>query len=91
MKKCYHIRIYGKVQGVWYRASTQRKANELGLTGFVQNKADGTVYAEAEGTSEALDALVAWCKEGPPFAKVTKVEFEESELVNFDKFEVRRG
>lgn len=91
MKKCYQIRIYGKVQGVWYRASTQRKAKELGLSGFVRNEADGSVYAEAEGTAAELKALVEWCQEGPPFAKVARVEFEESNLKNFDDFEVRRG
>ena len=90
MKKCYQIRIYGKVQGVWYRASTERQAKTLGLTGFVRNEPDGSVYVEAEGEISGLQKLVDWCKEGPPFAQVKKVEFEEIPVQGFDSFEVRR-
>ena len=58
MKQCWQITIQGKVQGVWYRASTQRQARNLGLVGYVQNELDGSVYAVAQGDSKSLQALV---------------------------------
>ena len=91
MKKHYQLKITGKVQGVWYRASTQRKAQELGIAGFVCNKADGSVYAELEGEEELLKKMVEWCREGPPFARVTQVEMEEGMLKGFENFVVKRG
>lgn len=85
------MRVHGKVQGVFFRASTQEKAQELGLTGFVQNEPDGTVYLEAEGDATALEKLRQWAHEGPRRAKVEKVEAEEQqELQGFEKFEQRR-
>lgn len=86
----YDIRVYGKVQGVWYRASTRQKAEELGLTGFVQNMPDGSVYIEAEGPKDRLDALVAWCHEGPPLARVARVEVQEGPVKGFSDFVIRR-
>ncbi|WP_347157444.1 acylphosphatase [Pontibacter chitinilyticus] len=85
------IRVYGKVQGVFFRASTQEKAEELGLTGFVQNEPDGSVYLEAEGNDEALQQLQQWVHQGPRRARVEKVEVEEQEdIANFKEFEQRR-
>jgi len=90
MSKLIKVRIYGKVQGVSFRASTRRKARELGLTGFVQNEPDGTVYAEMEGEQEQLDAMLKWCHEGPPLARVDRIEVEEDESVDFQDFQIRR-
>jgi acylphosphatase len=85
------MRVHGKVQGVFFRASTQGKALELGLTGFVRNEPDGTVYLEAEGNPEALKDLEAWAHQGPDHARVEKVVVEEKEgLKGFDRFEQRR-
>ncbi len=89
--KHYNIRVTGKVQGVWYRDSTRRKAIELGVTGFVRNESDGSVYLEAESDEENLKKLVEWCREGPPNAVVQKVEFEESERKGFSDFEISRS
>jgi len=90
-RKRVAMRVHGKVQGVFFRASTQEKAQELGLTGFVQNEPDGTVYLEAEGSAQALKQLEQWAHEGPRRAKVEKVEVEEKqELKGFEKFEQRR-
>ncbi len=85
------MRVHGKVQGVFFRASTQEEAQQLGLTGFVQNEQDGTVYLEAEGSAAALEALRQWALEGPRRAKVEQIEVEEKEeLQGFKKFEQRR-
>ncbi|MCX2742054.1 acylphosphatase [Pontibacter anaerobius] len=90
-KKRVAMRVHGKVQGVFFRASTQEKAEELGLTGFVQNEPGGTVYLEAEGSPEALKQLEQWAYDGPRHAKVEKVEVEEKDsLEGFDGFEQRR-
>jgi acylphosphatase len=68
------LTISGKVQGVFYRASTEAIARQLGLTGWVRNLPDGRVEAIAEGPREALERLVAWCHQGPPDARVSGVE-----------------
>jgi acylphosphatase len=71
------IRVYGLVQGVSFRAYAAREARRLGLSGFVRNEPDGSVYAEAEGDDEAVQQFVEWCKHGPPAAHVERVETED--------------
>ncbi|RMG59518.1 MAG: acylphosphatase [Bacteroidetes bacterium] len=71
--KRYAIRVTGKVQGVFFRQSTQQEANRLGLAGFVRNEPDRSVYLEAEGAEAALQALIRWCHTGPPLARVEEV------------------
>jgi acylphosphatase len=88
--KCYSIRVSGKVQGVFYRASAYEKASSLSLTGFVRNERDGSVYIEAEGEQGKLESLVEWCRQGPPSAVVAGVEVKEESIKNFKGFEVRR-
>lgn len=66
--------ITGRVQGVGYRASCQRQAASLGLTGWVRNRWDGAVEALLEGDAAAVARMVEWCWQGPPFADVTNVE-----------------
>lgn len=90
MKKAVSLQIYGKVQGVWFRASTQMKARELGITGFVKNQSDGSVYIEAEGYDKALATFVGWCNEGPKHAQVTEVVRKDMQPVGFDSFDIRR-
>ncbi|WP_242922090.1 acylphosphatase [Pontibacter liquoris] len=85
------LRVHGNVHGVFFRASTQEKARELGLTGFVQNEPNGTVYMEAEGDPLALEMLEAWAHVGPEHATVKKVEVEEKpDLAGYTSFEQRR-
>ncbi|MEM1322635.1 MAG: acylphosphatase [Bacteroidota bacterium] len=84
------IQVYGKVQGVWYRASTRNKARELGLCGIVRNESDGSVYIEAEGPAEAVEALREWCKQGPPHARVERIESRTMPPVGRSQFEVHR-
>ena len=73
------IRVFGRVQGVYYRASTQQKAKELGLTGWVRNCSDGTVEVLAQGKRTDLNALMRWCEDGPPLARVQKVNVHWNE------------
>ena len=89
MNQKFAIKIYGKVQGVFFRASTREKAKELGVNGFVENLENGAVYIEAEGSKEKLEELVKWCHEGPASAEITKVEVEEREPVGFKSFQIR--
>lgn len=86
----YNILVTGKVQGVFYRASAQQAAEQLGVTGFVRNQPDGSVYIEAEGDEDQLEQLVAWCRKGPPAAKVEKVVVSNADLVQFRSFDIRR-
>lgn len=76
MPKRLHITVHGRVQGVFFRTTAQKRAIELGLTGFVQNDAGGSVSILAEGPEERLQALLDWCYTGPRWAKVEKVDFE---------------
>lgn len=78
------------MQGVWFRDSTRRKASELGISGFVRNERDGSVFIEAEGAPESLNKLIEWCREGPPNAKVEDVATEQASLRNYAGFEIRR-
>ncbi len=68
------VRIHGKVQGVWFRAWTEETASRLGLQGWVRNRRDGTVEALFDGASEAVEAMLEACREGPRLAQVTSVE-----------------
>lgn len=84
-----HIRITGKVQGVWYRASAKDKAIQLGLTGQVWNEANGDVSAVVQGEEESVTHFIDWCWQGPPLANVSKVEvFEISAEEDFTSFEI---
>jgi len=74
MKTRVHVIISGHVQGVWFRASTKQKAEELGLTGWVKNTEVGDVEAVFEGDQAVVDKMVTWCWKGPPLAKVEDVK-----------------
>ncbi len=66
--------IFGRVQGVFFRAETRRIAKELGVSGWVRNVPDGSVEAVFEGPPEMVEKAIEWCREGPPGAIVQKVE-----------------
>jgi acylphosphatase len=90
MQKHISIKVSGRVQGVFYRASTHEEAQRLGVKGYVKNEADGSVYIEAEGDVALLDALIEWCKQGPPAAKVQHVDVHEGTWKGFTEFTVKR-
>jgi acylphosphatase len=75
--KRVHVHISGRVQGVFFRAETQRAAMDFKLTGWVRNTADGRVEAVFEGENENVDKMIAWCRIGPPHARVENVTTKE--------------
>ena len=87
MKKRIKIKIFGQVQGVFFRENTKRKAEELDLAGWVRNETDGSVSTEAEGEEKDLKELIKWCHVGPELARVEKVKEEYSDkLINYKDF-----
>lgn len=85
-----HVRVSGSVQGVFFRDSTRRKAEDLGLAGWVKNLPDGRVEAVFEGPSESVREMVGWCESGPSQADVEDVEVEYGEAgSDLRGFEVR--
>ena len=83
------IRVFGKVHGVFYRASAKEKAGELGVYGWVKNESDGSVSILAEGEEVLVKRMLDWCKEGPSYSRVDRVEFEEVEPKNRSKFKIK--
>jgi len=88
MKRNIRIKVSGKVQGVWFRRDTQLEAQKLGVTGFVRNEPDGSVFIEAEADIEILKAFETWCKSGSELARVDNVDVSEGEMANYTSFEV---
>lgn len=90
MTKAVHALIRGRVQGVFYRASTRERADELGVFGWVRNLPDGRVEGHFEGPVDAVDALVRWCHDGPPAARVDGVDIEAATPTGATAFVVDR-
>lgn len=74
----WRIRVYGRVQGVFFRKYAQMTANSLGLVGFVRNEPDGSVLAEAQGSEQNLERFFQWAHRGSPAARVERVEVEKA-------------
>jgi len=83
-----YITVKGKVQGVFYRASTKAVADQLGVKGSVKNEPNGDVVIVAEADDLALEMFLEWCHEGPEHAVITSVETIEGELKNYRNFEI---
>ena len=86
--KHLNIHIWGEVQGVLFRDASRKKADELGIAGFVRNEMDESIYIEAEGDEEPLNEFVVWCSDGPPLAKVEKMDQEEGKAMGYEGFEI---
>jgi acylphosphatase len=82
-----NLLIRGRVQGVGFRFAFASQADELGLTGWVRNRADGTVEAVISGDATAVEAMLSWARRGPPAARVTDVVVATAEG-RFDTFEI---
>ncbi|MFB6160662.1 MAG: acylphosphatase [Haloferacaceae archaeon] len=85
-----HVHVSGRVQGVYYRASTRDAARDRGVDGWVRNLDDGRVEAVFEGAPDEVAAMVEWCHTGSPSAEVREVDTEREEPRGLDGFEVRR-
>lgn len=84
-----NIRVFGVVQGVFFRKSTKDDADRLGLVGWVRNDRDESVEIMASGEKKVLDQFIAWCKKGPPMASVESVEVDWLKSVQeFDGFSI---
>jgi acylphosphatase len=81
--------VSGRVQGVFFRASCRRPAERAGVSGWARNRADGAVEAVFEGDEEAVGRLVAWCRSGPPSARVDEVTVVDEPPSGAVSFEVR--
>jgi len=91
MNKELHLNIRGRVQEVYFRVYTQKKAEELGLTGYVKNESDGSVTIVAQGEKEKLSSLFDWSKKGPSMAYVKKVSMTIRDVENqYKEFSILR-
>ena len=88
--KALQIKVFGRVQGVFFRASTRDKAQELAVKGWCRNEPDGSVLIWAEGEEQAMAEFLAWCHKGPRWSKVERLEQESVTSENFANFEIRR-
>ncbi len=84
-----HVIVTGRVQGVWFRASTREVAVELGLAGWVRNRPSGEVEAVFEGPRDRVDRAVAWCHTGPPAARVDRCDVTWEDPRGEPPFQVR--
>lgn len=90
MKSKVHVVISGRVQGVWFRANTKNKAEQLHVTGWVKNTSDGNVEAVFEGEERDVHEMIKWCNEGPPPANVKNVDVKtQSPSNSFDGFSIK--
>ena len=83
------ITVRGRVQGVFFRDTTRRRADELGVAGWASNEPDGSVEVVAEGDEDAVEKLVAFLREGPRRAEVSGVDVAEEEPEGLSGFETR--
>ena len=90
MKRRVSFKVRGRVQGVAFRACARDQAERLGVVGFIRNLDDGTVAGEVEGDASAVDAFLAWCKQGPPGARVDDLSTVDATFRGLSKrFEIR--
>lgn len=86
--KHLNIKISGRVQGIFFRATAKEEAEKLGIKGFARNEPDGTVYMEVEGEKDNLDKFISWCHQGPTLARVDKIDVIEDSIKKFTGFSV---
>jgi acylphosphatase len=84
------VQISGHVQGVFFRTSCADRAERLGLSGWIRNASDGGVQAVFEGDDAGVDAMLAWCRKGPPHARVDRLEVVEEVPTGAEGFRITR-
>jgi len=89
MKKHYEIRVHGRVQGVGFRYNARKMARSLNLKGWVKNEPDGSVLTAVEGEVERCNRYIYWCRQGPGYGWVERIEVTEKEPAGFRSFNVR--
>jgi acylphosphatase len=90
MRKHYNISVAGRVQGVFFRASTKTSADRLNIKGFVRNERDGSVYIEAEGEEDNLEKFIEWCKQGSSGAEVQSFDARVGDVKGYTEFLIVR-
>lgn len=85
-----NIYVYGHVQGVFYRATAQKIANQFEVKGIIRNEPDGRVYAEAEGEEAAVSKFIYWCNQGTSGSRVKGIEITDGPVVGYKTFEIVR-
>ena len=88
--KAYQINVVGIVQGVGFRFFAKQKADQIGVSGTVQNLNDGSVEIYAEGNESALHEFLSWCHNGPPSSTVEKLEYTTAKNQNATQFRIIR-
>ena len=88
--KAVRVLVTGRVQGVWFRASTKEQADARGVCGWVRNLEDGRVEALFEGEEDDVDAVLEWCRTGPERARVDKISLKPVEEQGHSEFTVLR-
>jgi acylphosphatase len=78
--KTVHVMIHGRVQGVWFRATTKKHATKLGLVGWVRNTDDGRVEAVFQGENAVVDEMIEWCHQGSPLSRVEYVDTKDIDV-----------
>ncbi|MGZ4457245.1 MAG: acylphosphatase [Nocardioides sp.] len=89
MTTAVDVVVTGRVQGVSFRLYAEEEARRLGVAGWVRNEPDGSVAGHFEGDADAVDALVAWCRQGSPYAAVRGVDVRPSAVAGDSGFGVR--
>ena len=82
------IHVVGRVQGVYFRAAARSEAESLGLAGWAHNEPDRSVKILVEGDPESIAEFIAWCKHGPPDARVERIEIAEVDITGLDGFHI---
>lgn len=88
-EKRYEIRVHGRVQGVGFRSAASKQARHLGLKGWVENQADGSVLSQVQGKAEACNAFIQWCRNGPGYGWVEKIDLYEKSPAPLSHFRIR--
>lgn len=84
----YDVKIHGNVQGVGFRYEAKKAADALSIFGYVKNEPDGSVVLEVEGEDDKVLELLKWCRVGPTYAKIERVDIQIGEIKNYTEFKI---